>query len=184
MCIRDRTWTATDACGNVATTSSTITVTPDNTPPAMAAPADLTLPCSDLETTTSSISSWLASVSATDMCDPDIIVSNNYTGFNVDLCTPSTTTVTWTATDDCGNTTTVMADLIIEGDEVPPVFSFTPAPLTVDCNSGDITLGNWLNSAIAADACDPDITITNDYTPTAIDICNGCLLYTSDAADE
>ena len=62
------TWTATDACGNVATTSSTITVTPDNTPPAMSAPANLTLPCSDLETTTSSISSWLASVTATDDC--------------------------------------------------------------------------------------------------------------------
>ena len=143
------------------------------TDPSMEAPADLRLPCSDLETTTSSISSWLASVSATDACDPDIIVSNNYTAFNIDLCTPSMTTVTWTATDDCGNTTTVMADLIIEGDEVPPVFSFTPAPLTIDCNSGDITLGNWLNSAIATDACDPDITITNDYTPTAIDICNG-----------
>ena len=66
-----------------------------------------------------------------------------------------------------------MADLIIEGDETPPAFSFTPAPLTIDCNSGDITLGNWLNSAIAADACDPDITITNDYTPTAVDICSG-----------
>ena len=177
MCIRDR-------------------VTPDDTPPIMAAPANLTLPCTDLETTTSSISAWLLSVTASDLCDPDVIVSNNYAGFNVDLCTPSTTTVTWTAVDACGNTTTVMADLIIEGDETPPVFSFTPAPLTIDCNSGDITLGNWLNSAIAADACDPDINITNDYTPTAIDICNGggsatvtwtaidacgniCLLYTS-----
>ena len=126
------TWTAVDACGNSSTTTSTITVTPDDTPPIMAAPANLTLPCTDLETTTSSISAWLLSVSASDLCDPDLIVSNNYAGFNVDLCTPSTTTVTWTAVDDCGNTTTVMADLIIEGDETPPVFSFTPEPLTID----------------------------------------------------
>ena len=74
--------------------------------------------------------------------DGNVLVTNDYANFNIDLCTSSTTTVTWTAVDDCGNETEVTANLIIEGDEVPPVFSFTPAPLTVDCNSGDITLGN------------------------------------------
>ena len=130
------TWIATDACGNSSTTTSTITVTPDDTSPMMAAPANLTLPCTDLETTTSSISSWLASVTASDACDPDVIVTNDYTAFNVDLCTNSTTTVTWTAIDDCGNTTTVMADVIIEGDDLPPVFTSTPAALELDCMSG------------------------------------------------
>jgi hypothetical protein len=139
----------------------------------MSPPANLTLPCTDLETTTSSIGSWLASVTASDLCDPDLIVNNDFDMFNLNLCTPGVTTVTWTATDDCNNSTIVMADLIIEGDVAAPVFTFTPAPLEIDCNNGDITLGNWLNSAAAADACDPDISVTNDYDPTAIDICNG-----------
>ena len=155
------TWTAVDACGNASTTTSTITVTADTTPPIMVAPGDLTVSCTDLETTTTSISSWLLSVSASDLCDSDVEVENNYSNFNIDLCVPSITTVTWTAVDNCGNITTVMSDIIIEGDELAPMFTFTPSALTLDCSdvsgSSQVTLGNWLNSAVAIDAGDPDV---------------------------
>ena len=96
-----------------------------------------------------------------------------------DLCTPGTTSVTWTATDNCDNTTTVMADIIITGDETATftLLIHSNRNLTIDCddvnNTSQVTIGNWLNSAIATDACDPDITITNDYTATSIDVCTG-----------
>jgi hypothetical protein len=46
------TWTATDACGNVGTATSTITVVPDTEDPIVTAPAGITLDCGDISETT------------------------------------------------------------------------------------------------------------------------------------
>ena len=76
------TWTSTDACGNVGTATSTITVVPDTEDPIVTAPAGITLDCGDISETTdpcATISNWLESASATDNCDTDPEVVNRAT---------------------------------------------------------------------------------------------------------
>jgi hypothetical protein len=109
-------FTATDVCGNTAVANASFIIG-DNTMPMVTAPANLTIPCSDLSTTSSTIGAWLASATAADGCDNSPIITNNYVVSNINLCTNTTTIVTWTATDDCGNTQTATADLIITGDQ-------------------------------------------------------------------
>ena len=168
------TFTAMDDCGNSSVTTAMVSII-DNTPPMMSPPANLTLPCTDAETTATSISSWLASVTATDLCDDDIEVTNNFTSFNLNLCAPGTTNIMWTATDICGNTTSVNANLIIEGDVIPPVLT-VPANLTLSCmdisETADASalIAEFLDGATATDNCDSDPVITVDGAE-GLDVC-------------
>mgnify|MGYP000194546810 CR=1 FL=1 len=100
-----RTWTATDACGNSSQFVQTINVLPDTEDPTFdTTPTALTIPCSDLSTTSTTVSVWLASVTASDGCDNDPVVSNDYVPGTINLCANTTTLVPWTATDECGLT--------------------------------------------------------------------------------
>ncbi len=107
-----RTYTATDACGNVASCTQIITVS-DTTPPVISCPTG----CTEIECRVP----FLFSVSATDNCDPDPAIS-----YTVNAVDPSLVVVTdlgggmytiellsdtacgdvsldFMATDDCGN---------------------------------------------------------------------------------
>ena len=146
----------------------------------------MTLPCSDLNVTASTVGAWLLSAVADDLCDTDVEITNDYVIANLDLCAPSTTLVTWTATDECGNFDIHTANLIIEGDEVVPFFTVAPTDLTLPCSDLNVTastVGAWLLSAVADDLCDTDVEITNDYVIANLDLCapstTFCLLYTS-----
>ncbi len=172
-------WTATDACGNMDTRSAVLTITPDTAPPTFdTEPADITLDCGDInETTAITIEGWLNSVTISDICDTDPVLTHDYTQESLDLCTAagSPITVTWTATDACGNTDTRSAVLTITPDIAPPVFDTEPADLTLDC--GDInettavTIEGWLNSVTISDVCDTDPVLTHDYTQETLDLC-------------
>ncbi|WP_242121566.1 HYR domain-containing protein, partial [Aestuariivivens sediminicola] len=90
-----RTWTATDECGNSASVDQTITVL-DTTPPSITAPADVTIECTDDE---SSASNGVATGS--DTCGDVTITESDVV---TDQCGNTKTIVrTWTATDECGN---------------------------------------------------------------------------------
>jgi len=92
-----RTWTATDACGNAASCSQTITVE-DNTDPVLTAcPANIAV-CEG-----SPIS--FTPPTATDACDSDVpVVCTRSDGQGLaDPYPVGTTTITCVATDDCGN---------------------------------------------------------------------------------
>jgi hypothetical protein len=85
-----RTWTATDGCGNSSSCVQTITVT-DTTAPDITCPPDLTV-------TGCCVAAGIGMATATDDCS-DVTVTNDSPGT---FCAGATV-VTWTATDECGN---------------------------------------------------------------------------------
>ncbi len=97
----ERTWSATDDCGNSASCAQVITVQ-DTVAPMITCPASITVNA-DAGGCTASVS--VGTATATDNCDP----SPNVVGVRSDsqpLNAPypsGVTTITWTATDRCGN---------------------------------------------------------------------------------
>jgi gliding motility-associated-like protein/uncharacterized repeat protein (TIGR01451 family) len=118
-----RTWTATDDCGNVTTATQIITVNDTQKPVLAGVPANMTLECS------SNVPAP-AAVTATDNCDTNVAVtlSETTTGSGCNY----TLTRTWTATDDCGNSSTA-TQVITVRDNLAPVIA-EPADLTVNCS--------------------------------------------------
>ncbi|MBK8829775.1 MAG: hypothetical protein IPN60_02765 [Saprospiraceae bacterium] len=176
------TFTATDSCGNTSTCQAVIEIL-DTIDPTITCPADtLTLECdADGDFTilgNSLIAAWLGSATATDACS-GAGVTNNYNplGYSNGCGATGMQTVTFTATDSCGNTSTCQAVIEIL-DTVDPTITCPSDTLTLECDSdGDFTiLGNsliaaWLGSATATDACS-GAGVTNDYNPDGYS--NGC----------
>jgi hypothetical protein len=111
-----RTWTATDDTGNSTSQSQTITVV-DTNAPTITCPADVTLECP-------ADTSVAANGSATgsDTCGGVTITSSDV---SVPGCGDTEViTRTWTATDDCGNSTTC--------DQTITVIDTTPPSLVSD----------------------------------------------------
>ncbi len=118
-----RTWTYTDACGNTATTSQTITVF-DTTPPTATAPAAVNVEC------IGDVPAWdITSVwNVNDNCTANPVVA--FVGDVSDgLSCPETITRTYSITDDCGNTSTV--DQTITVHDVTPPTASSPTPISV-----------------------------------------------------
>ncbi|HNG13512.1 MAG TPA: T9SS type A sorting domain-containing protein [Saprospiraceae bacterium] len=124
-----RTWRAQDGSGNTATCIQTITLI-DNSAPSFnpPLPADMTIQCADMIPTAPVIT-------ATDNCDASVTVSFNETTTPGTCPNRMTITRTWTATDDCNNSTQYIQVLTIH-DDTPPVFTAPlPANITVSCES-------------------------------------------------
>jgi hypothetical protein len=93
-----RTWTATDACGNSSTANQTITVV-DTTHPTIQCPPNVTVGCS----TELLVPVTFPAPQASDTCGTVTVISSPASGSSFPI---GVTTVTNTATDACGNTTT------------------------------------------------------------------------------
>ena len=117
-----RTWTASDICGNTTELSQTITVEDSQEPTISGIPADVTVDCNNVPT--------VATPVANDNCDTDVDLTFDEVSV-ADGC-GFIITRTWTATDDCGNTTQGVQLITVTADT--PVLSGTPADLTVECN--------------------------------------------------
>ena len=146
-----RTWTATDECGNTSTATQTINVE-DVTPPTISAlPGATTINCD-------ATPSW-DTPTATDLCDPNVTLTFNDVT-TAGACAGSySITRTWTATDECGNTSTATQTINVE-DVTPPVISALPAASTINCDATP----SW-TTPTATDLCDPNVTLTfNDVT--------------------
>ncbi len=161
------TFTATDDCGNTATCTASIKID-DEVAPSISCPADLILECDG--DYANEITAWLDEASASDACDSDVAMSDDYDGSSLPSlsCDQSSgLVVTFTATDDCGNTATCTASIKID-DEVAPSIS-CPADLTLACGSDFATqISNWRALARASDDCDSDVTIDDDYDGTSV----------------
>ena len=152
-----------DACENAATpVTRTITVI-DETAPVITAPQPLTLTCDQSVDYSTQIATWLASATAADACDQDITVTNNFEGYTQSC--GNVITVTFYAMDDCENAAEPCTSTITFIDETAPVIT-APQPLTLICDQSvdySTQIATWLASATAADACDQDITVTNNF---------------------
>ncbi len=118
-------WTATDACGNLGVSTSTITVVPDTEKPVITVPAPLVLDCGDINETadpSAQIAAWLATASASDNCDTDPELNHSFNISELNICAPATytITVTWTANDACNNTTQKTQTITVVPDTEKP----------------------------------------------------------------
>ncbi|NCI49350.1 hypothetical protein GWC95_05415, partial [Sediminibacterium roseum] len=148
--ILTRTWTATDACGNTASKTQTITVQDTQAPVISAAPADATVECNAVPAA--------AILTATDNCDTPAVIFNE-TRTNGNSPNNYTLTRTWTATDACGNTSSKTQTVTVR-DTQAPVISAAPANATVECNA--VPAAAILT---ATDNCDtPEVTFTEVRT--------------------
>lgn len=142
-----RRWTATDNCGNTRTAEQLIIVEDKTSPVFTTVPNNLTVSCDAIPGVGSPI--------ASDNCDAS--VSINYDGETRvnGACSDSYTLKRrWTATDNCGNTSTAEQLLSVQ-DLVSPVFTFIPPDATVNCEAIPS-----LGSPSASDNCDANVTIT------------------------
>ena len=149
------TYTATDASGNSSTCSFTVTVN-DDTPPVISnCPADIVVSISGSgcdETVT-----WTAPTTA-DNCSIDTFTSTHNPG---DIFPIGTTTVTYTATDISGNSSTCSFIVTIE-DRISPLFDFCPT--AVNISEFDLytqrAVVTW-QTPVASDNCGSSIISSN-----------------------
>ncbi|MBL6645177.1 MAG: HYR domain-containing protein [Flavobacteriales bacterium] len=140
------TYTATDVNGNTSTASFTVTITDDEDPVIAGVPADMTL--SNDGGDCSAEASWTAPT-ATDNCGIASFTSTHDSG---DAFAVGTTTVSFTASDVNGNTTTETFTVTVTDDEDPTI-SGTPANITLNNDAGDCSaVASWTDPT-AADNC-------------------------------
>ena len=165
-----RTWTATDACGNVSTADQIIS-TSDTTAPEFVEdlPQNLTIECNSVPAP--------ETITATDNCGiAEVTVNDTRTDGNC----PNNYIITriYTATDECGLTNTHIQTITVV-DITPPVFveSLPTANLVVECDSvptpETLTATDTCGSAAVTVAdvitngnCDNNYTIVRTWTAT------------------
>jgi hypothetical protein len=102
---------AQDCCDNVAVSCVATADVIDDIPPEITCPGDAFFEHGNFFCNEGEVFDWLNSATATDNCDTDVDIVHDAPpcGFPPD----STTVVTWTATDDCGNTDECSATVTI-----------------------------------------------------------------------
>ncbi|MFN5295713.1 MAG: hypothetical protein ACK5BL_09300, partial [Flavobacteriales bacterium] len=161
----DRTWTATDECGNSSTFVQRINIE-DTTAPVITGSFDTTRPCDDYAG---------IYVSATDNCNNitwstnDVLVSGGCAG---------TVIRTYIASDICGNQSAAFTQTIHLTDNVAPTFTTTP-DVTIQCDDSVPAV----TAPVFSDNCDDMLEIEYDFSEEVISICATDLVYTWTATD-
>jgi len=145
--VTSNTWSATDASGNTATTGMTVTVV-DNEVPTVNAPANVTAEATGPTTTIA-----IGTATATDNVGPVTISSDAPASFPVGV-----TTVTWTATDGAGNSSSATQTVTVADTTAPIVTA--PASITQEATAtlSPVPLGTGL----AVDLVDGALTPAPD----------------------
>ncbi len=154
------TLTADDGNGNTATCSFSVNKQ-DNTPPSITCPPTQTLTLSP--TCSATLPNYTGLATTSDNCATTVTVTQAPpAGTTVSGVGPMT--VTLTANDGNGNTATCTF-IVNKVDNTPPVFTFVPANVTVQCNSIPAP-----GTPTATDACGP-VTITYNGSTTTPGSC-------------
>eukprot|EP00698_Gefionella_okellyi_P014916 TRINITY_DN4165_c0_g1_i1.p1 TRINITY_DN4165_c0_g1~~TRINITY_DN4165_c0_g1_i1.p1 ORF type:complete len:1858 (+),score=431.32 TRINITY_DN4165_c0_g1_i1:636-5576(+) len=143
-----RTWTATDAAGNVATASQAIDIV-DDVAPVITAPANAIFECS-----ADNAATWRAAGSAvvSDNCASDL--SATFADADSGNACSAVVTRTWQATDSCGNTGSVVQTLT-RHDTTQPLLVGVPNDVTVECSAVPAA-----PIVTATDACQSTVPVT------------------------
>ena len=145
------TFTASDACGNKATSTGTFRII-DTTPPSITCPGPYYQ--NAIPGTCSYTPVTLGTVTATDACGGLVSVTNNAPAtFPV-----GTTTVTWTATDACGNVATCSQFVTIY-DVQPPVIICIPGVYTGTVGPGNCGTPVGIVTPTYTENCGAPITV-------------------------
>ena len=122
-----RTWTATDSCGNATTHTQTITVE-DSSPPSFVEvlPVDITVECDNIPAP--------ANLTATNNCGAATVTFNEIK--NNSSCPNNYVLLrTWTATDDCGLSTSYTQTISVQDNTAPTFIGVLPIDTTVECDN-------------------------------------------------
>ncbi|MEM7392545.1 MAG: hypothetical protein AAF492_09355, partial [Verrucomicrobiota bacterium] len=165
-----RCWTAVDACGNSSSCTQQI-VQIDDVPPSITCPSNITLSCDDDMSPFSTGEAF----GFDDCSNPTVTYSDQ---LEPGACThEGSIHRTWTATDDCGNSTSLV-QIITFIDEIPPNI-VCPPDVTIDCSQSshpdvtghpispdncDETVEFYYEDHIEYGACPGRYTIIRDWT--------------------
>ena len=179
-----RIWTATDQYGNSTSYVQTVTINADNTPPVISGPfvegGTFTYECNSATSNAATYDIWFqqqladftASISDTNGCGGSVIVSPQTAPvFNSTVC--GTTTVTFSASDSCGNTSFGSANFEIVESTPISITDVDGQNVIVQCNLLTDTpiqqIQDWAQNFTVVDACGT-LSWTNNYTS----LVNGC----------
>ncbi|WP_433778654.1 HYR-like domain-containing protein [Flavobacterium anhuiense] len=156
------TWTVKDDCGNTSETFTQVITIQDTTAPTWTtAPTALnvTLECSDTE----GLAAAQAQIPiASDLCDSDVLNIEKVSGQFVasEGCgNAGTYTNTWTAKDDCGNTSETFTQVITIQDTTAPTWNTVAGSLDVnlECSDTEGLAAAQAKNPAASDLCDSDV---------------------------
>ncbi|HEY4617281.1 MAG TPA: T9SS type A sorting domain-containing protein [Flavobacterium sp.] len=156
-----RTWTATDDCGNSSQASQTINVQDITDPVIAALPGASTIDCPALPS--------FAQATATDACDASVTLTFADVRTDGNCAGNYSVTRTWTATDDCGNSSQASQTINVQ-DVTPPTLT-CPIGETIACGSTPI-----FGTPTVIDSCDSNPTI-NDLGVTTTNNPDGSVTY-------
>lgn len=146
-------YTATDNHGNTTTCSFTVTVQDNSKPVFSGCPGDITV---EANTSCGAVVNWTPPT-VSDQCTAALTTSHD----PGDTFNSGTTKVTYTATDNSGNTSTCEFNVTVEDDGAPQLTG-CPNNITVNADESCEVKVNW-SPPTATDAC--SVTLTSDYKP-------------------
>ncbi|MBK9567424.1 MAG: HYR domain-containing protein [Saprospiraceae bacterium] len=162
-------FTVRDDCGNTSSSTANFIIR-DITPPTISTPAQVFSAQCDGSNNASQILDWLNNngrAGASDLCS-NVRWTNNYGTIVSDCGTTGGVLVTFTATDNCNNSSQTSAMFSIT-DSRPPVWEILPQNLVIECD-GSLDPYNqiisWLNTVGGAEAKDSCslVVYSNNYT--------------------
>ncbi len=137
------TWTVTDNAGNTATDTQKVIIS-DNTNPTITAPADIQADTDANDCNASNVN--LGSETTNDNCGIALVENDAPAEFPL-----GETTVTWTVTDNSGNTATAIQKVVISDNTIPVITAGNDINATND--TGLCQAGLSIAPATATDNC-------------------------------
>jgi len=130
------TYTATDAAGNSRSCSFNVIVEDDSAPVFTTCISDIIITSDDQ---CEAVAEW-TTPQVTDNCDTSITLESDF--LSGDRFPLGSTTVTYTATDDAGNSTSCSFDVLVEDNSSPALIS-CPDKLTLGTNANCRAIAEW-----------------------------------------
>mmetsp|Transcript_10251 Transcript_10251/g.41752 ORF Transcript_10251/g.41752 Transcript_10251/m.41752 type:complete len:1576 (+) Transcript_10251:139-4866(+) len=174
------TFFASDPCGNFYTTFATYTTTDNGNPTITLGQPNVDQECiSSSSADTDAYTTWLnsfAGASATDDCNSSGSISFSFSGNTgvVSSTCSSSDTVTFTATDPCGNTDSDTGVFTIQDTQAPTLTVTASDDSTLCGPTASTNFNTWLNDdagARSVDAC-TSVSVSNDFIGAAPSGCN------------